>query len=338
LKLLGSEIKQAGSLSILNIPTHEFSAGEVMLHEEVYSLFTGGDIVRFEGVLGEQSDTESEFAELSYQVPVNSTGRFVEVRLSEADSSSIYNFRGRTSIDTKGNSFTLVLGQEFLRTINKARTGYLQLDIRSDEDSLQSEEDHVALRSSWFSSDETDFGDTLSYGVTISVGERVSGVQEDYASLRGGFGYISWLPFIHPTAEFLFEMSAQVGSQNQPVFELFSFNGIDKQRAFAPSKYAGSTGVTFSAEIANTVHANRFGMSGISPYLFLDGTVLSNEESEVSTGRPKGNELLSIGAGSRFSFTNRISFNSWVGVPLHDGEISNLSKDPEFYLQGQYAW
>jgi len=338
LKLSGSEIKQAGSLSILNIPTHEFSAGEVMLHEEVYSLFTGGDIVRFEGVLGEQSDTESKFAELSYQLPVNSTGRFVEVRLSEADSSSIYNFRGQTSIETKGNSFTFVLGQEFLRTVNKARTGYLQLDIRSDEDSLQPEEDHVAVRSSWFSLDETDFGDTLSYGVTLSVGERVSGTQEDYASLRGGFGYISWLPFIDPTTEFLFELSTQVGSQNQPVFELFGFNGIDKQRGFSPSKYVGSTGVSFSAEIANTVHINHFGMSGISPYLFVDGTWLSNKDNEVSTGRPKDTELFSAGLGSRFSFVNGISFNSWIGVPLHDGEVSNLSKTPEFYLQGQYVW
>jgi hemolysin activation/secretion protein len=338
LNLSGSEIKQAGSLSILNIPTHDLSAGEVMFHEEVYSVFTGGDIVRFEGVLGEQSDTESKFAELSYQLPVNSDGRFVEVRLSEADSSSIYNFRSQTSIETKGKSFTFVLGQEFLRTVNKARTGYLQLDIRSDEDSLQPEEDHVAIRSSWFSLDETDFGDTLSYGVTLSVGERVSGTQEDYASLRGGFGYISWLPFIDPTAEFLFELSTQVGSQNQPVFELFGFNGIDKQRGFSPSKYAGSTGVSFSAEIANTVHINHFGMSGISPYLFVDGTWLSNKDNEVSTGRPKDTELFSAGLGSRFSFVNGISFNSWIGVPLHDGEVSNLSKTPEFYLQGQYAW
>jgi hypothetical protein len=187
----GIEKEHAGSISIMNIPTNDFSGGELMFHEEIYSVITGGDILRFEGVVGEQSDSESYFGEISYQFPINTIGSFSEFRISHINSAANYNFRNQNSYETKTNSVTAVLGHQFLRTITKSKTGYVQLDYRNDDDNFTSKDEHAAVRASWFSLEENEFGDTFSYGLTLSAGQKLSDSDQNYSSIRAGLGYIS---------------------------------------------------------------------------------------------------------------------------------------------------
>ena len=337
--LVGSRVSQSGSISFHNTPTEDLSGKEVVLHQELYSLVAGGDILQLE-LAGAQAktNTRSYFGQVSYQVPVNSIGSFAETRASHFDSASDFNFRNQNTLASKSTAGAVLFGHRFKRTVNEAKTGFIEMDYRVDKDNLSEDRRNAILRTSWFYKLDTDQGDTVSYGLTFSGGHEFSGAENNFGSLRAGVGLIYGLPSVSDNAEFLLELSGQLGSKNQPSFELFSFGGQDKQRGFAPFEYAGSSGTNLTLEIAETIHANALNLIGIAPFAFLDVTYLNNSNSELSVGRPDNTELASTGIGIRATFESGFSINSWLALPDHDGTRSDRDHTPEFYMQAQYAW
>lgn len=337
--LSASQIFQSGSLSFHNIPTTDFSGHAAVLHQEYYSFIRGGDILRFE-LAGSDQDAENHtlFGQISYQSPVISNGTFAEVRLTHFDAGSDFSFRSQNDGETTSSAAAFMIGHQFERTIGKAQTGYLEFDYRVDDDSQTDQRKNGVARLSWFHKRETDHGDTFSYGLTSSYGRSFADDNDSFGSLRGGLGLITWLPMVSDQAEMLLELSGQIGSKDMPSFELLSFGGQNKQRGFAPFEYAGSSGVNLTIEGGQTLHLEGNAFNGITPYIFLDGSYLSNPSNEVSSGRPDDVQLLSAGLGTKLSFANGLSLNSWLAAPVFDSENSNRSVDPVFYIQAQISW
>jgi len=337
--LIGSQIRQSGSLSLYNTPTTDFSGREAVLHQEFYSIARGGDILRFELAGSDQEDdSASLFGQLSYQAPVSENGTFAEVRLSHFDAGSDFNFRSQNDGDTTSSAAAFVIGHQFQRTVGAARTGYLEFDYRVDDDNQTGQRENGIARVSWFQKKETDLGNTFSYGLTVSGGRSFSGENETFGSLRAGLGFITWLPAVSDRTEMLVELSGQLGSEDQPSFELFSFGGQNKQRGFAPFEYAGSSGLNLTVEGGQTYHPESKAISGVTPYIFLDGSYMANQSSKVSVGRPDNVRLVSTGLGARMSFTNGFSLNSWLAAPFFDSKDRDRSTDPVFYMQAQITW
>jgi len=337
--LTGSQITQSGSLSFYNTPTTDVSGREAVLHQEFYSVARGGDILRFELAGSDQeSDSASLFGQVSYQAPVSDNGTFADVRLSHFDAGSDFNFRSQNDGDTTSSAVALMFGHQFKRSVGVAQTGYVELDYRVDEDNQTGQRENGVARVSWFQKNETDLGSTFSYGLTVSGGRSFAGDNETFGSLRGGLGFITWLPAVSDHTEMLIELSGQLGSKDQPSFELFSFGGQNKQRGFAPFEYAGSSGLNLTVEGGQTYHPENGTISGITPYVFLDGSYMANQSGEASSGRPDNVRLTSTGLGARVSFANGFSLNSWLAAPVFDSENSDRSVGPVFYMQAQVSW
>jgi len=337
--LTGSQITQSGSLSFYNTPTTDFSGREAVLHQEFYSVARGGDILRFElAGSDEESNSSSLFGQVSYQALVSDNGTFAEVRLSHFDAGSDFNFRSQNDGDTTSSAAAFMIGHQFQRTVGKAQTGYVEIDYRVDDDNQTGQRERGVARVSWFEKNESDLGNTFSYGLTVSGGRSFAGENETFGSLRGGLGFITWLPAVSDQAEMLIELSGQLGFKDQPSFELFSFGGQNKQRGFAPFEYAGSSGLNLTVEGGQTFHPKIRTITGITPYVFLDGSYMANPSSEQSSGRPDNVRLASTGLGARVSFANGFSLNSWLAAPVFDSENSDRSVGPVFYMQAQVSW
>ena len=337
--LVGSQTKQAGSLSVHNTPTKDISGREAVLHQEFYSLVRGGDILRVELAGSDQeSQSISAFGEVSYQAPVTAFGTFAELRLSHFESGSDFDFRSQNDRETASSAAAFMVGHQFERTVGVARTGYVELDYRIDDDDLSGRRENGVTRLSWFHKREADLGDTFSYGLTVSGGRSFSDSEKAFGSIRAGLGFIAWLPAVSDRTEMLLEVSGQLGSTHQPAFELFSFGGQNKQRGFAPFEYAGSSGWNVTVEGGQTYHPDVQIISGITPYVFLDSSHMVNRSEEASSGRPDDVSLVSAGIGVLFTLSGRFSVISWLASPIHDSENNDRSHDPVVYVQAQYSW
>jgi len=335
----GSERRQSGALSVRNTPTEDLSEKTASLHQEFYALAAGGDVLRIEAVYTDAaSGSDAYFGEVSYQRPVDADGAFAEVRVSHFEATSDAKFQPESSDDSEMTGVALVLGKAFSRFVGFSRDGYIELDYRAEDQGLQGRFDYGVARVSWFEDRHDSFGNSFSYGLTFSGGTEVSGAGEAFTSLRAGAGFIGWLPMISDSAEFRIESSGQIGTSGLPGFELFSFDGANRQRGFSPFEYSGNHGLDINLELADTFHPWGPAAPRFSPYAFVDASYLNNRSSEGSQDRPSHNELVSAGVGTRFTLSSGFSVNSWVAVPVHDGQRSGRARAPEFYLQGQLTW
>lgn len=298
-----------------------------------------GDILRLDAAI---VDTDSGDAAYSFQIghefQINNHGTYLETRLSHFEASSESPFEPGQSLNSESTSAALVIGHAFKRYVETADYVYAELDYRNESSEGFGSSDYGVFRTAFFESFHGDHGDSFSWSVSASAGTELSDSDQSFGLLRGGFGYIFWVPELFETAEMRIESSAQLGSENTPGFELFSFGGANRQRGFAPFEYAGNHGIDLTVELAETFQPFAPSAPILTPYVFTDATYIANSKSRISDGRPERNQLLSAGLGSKVTFFNGFSLDSWVAVPVYDGERSNRSHGVEFYLQGQFTW
>jgi len=335
----GEQKDQAGVVSLRNTPTEEFSSREIALHQEFYSSFLGGDITRIDlTAIDTDSDSEGQGVQLSYEFPINALGTFVETRLSHFKAQGESEFEAEQAPDAEVTNAALVIGHAFERRVEQADYLYGELDYRHEKSKSTGTKEFVVGRATFFESYHGDHGTTLAWSVSLAGGSGLSGEEEKFGHLRAGGGLIFWLPSISDTAEMRIEGSLQLGSTNVPDFELFSFSGSERQRGFEPYQYAGNHGAELTIEVADTFRPSKTLALTLTPYAFLDATYIENDASNVSESRPRHNQLFSAGVGSKFTFFNGLSIDSWLGVPLHDGQESDLDRNVAFYIQSQYTW
>lgn len=335
----GAQRQQAGAFSVRNTPTTEFESREASLHQEVYSALLGGDIIRLDATAIDGDGGDLAYAlQVSHEFPIDNDGTFVEARVSHFEASGENDFEPGQSFDSSATSGALVIGHAFKRFVEVADYAYAEFDYRAEDNGDLGSADYGIARAAFFESYHDDHGTTVSWSVSLSGGSELSDPDQKFAVMRGGAGLIFWLPELSDSAEIRVETSGQIGSRNTPGFELFSFGGANRQRGFAPYEYAGNHGADLTLELADTYQPWGAGTPLVTPYVFTDATYVANTASAVSQGRPDHNEILSAGIGSKVSFSNGFSINSWLAVPLYDGQRADRPNDIEFYLQGQLTW
>ncbi|HAD87644.1 MAG TPA: hypothetical protein DCG48_09810 [Rhodospirillaceae bacterium] len=335
----GSQRRQAGVASIRNTPTERLESREIAVHQEFYSAFIGGDVLRLDGSAVTTNTKDKGYGvQVSHEFPVNALGTFAETRFSHYSSIGDNQYEAGQSANSKSTSGALVVGHAFSRDVEVADYAYGEFDLRTEDTNGSGSSDYATFRAAFFESHHKDDGSTYSWTVSGSVGQELSETNSTYALIRAGGGLIFWLPKLHDTAEVRIEGSAQFGTSDTPGFELFSFGGKQKQRGFSAFEYAGNHGADLTIEVAEQFQPWAPGAPILTPYAFADTTFMANYKSVVSSSRPRNNLLFSAGIGSKMTFFNGVSLDGWLAVPLYDGERPDMSRNVEFYVQAQYTW
>jgi hemolysin activation/secretion protein len=331
--------RQSGVVSVRNTPTLGFESREVSIHQEFYSALIAGDILRLDATtINTDDSSQAHGLEISHEFPLDNDGTFLETRVSHFRATSGEQFEPGQSEDSDTTTVALVVGHAFTRFVDVADYVYGELDYRTEDNGDSGTADYAVGRAAFFESRHQDDGTTLSWSVSGSAGRELSDDDSTFGVLKAGGGVIFWLPQVFETAEMRIEASAQIGTSEVPGFELFSFGGAGRQRGFSPFEYAGNHGADLTIEAAETFQPWSPSGPVLTPYLFTDATFIANSPSQVSESRPRTNTLLSAGFGSKISFLNGFSIDSWIATPLHDGERSDRGLGVEFYLQGQFTW
>jgi len=335
----GEQKRGGGVVSVRNTPTRRFESRELAVHQEFYSAIVGGDIIRVD-LSGVDTDTDAEGygIGLSHEFPVNAHGTFMETRLTHYDSTGENQFEAGQSSDSKSTSGALVLGHAFNRHIEVADYIYGELDYRTEDNGGAGTADYGVFRGAFSETYHDDDGSTYSWSVSLGGGRELSDPDTTFGVMKAGGGLIFWVPQLYDTAEIRIEGSGQLGSPDTPGFELFSFGGSGRMRGFEPFEYAGNHGADLTVELAETFQPWAPSAPILTPYVFTDATYIANSSSVISDSRPKRNQLLSAGIGSKVSFFNGVSMDGWLAMPLHDGEQPDRSRNIVFYIQAQYSW
>ncbi len=331
--------RQSGVLSVRNTPAKEFKSREASLHQEFYSLLMSGDILRFD-VTGIDTDEGSEAIafEFSHEVPINNIGTVVETRLSHFDATSENQFEPGQSSDANTTAGAFVIAHAFDRKVDIADYVFAEFNYRTESTTGFDDQNYAVMRTVFVETQHFDQGTNFTWGLGLSLGREVSNSTSPYGIVRGGFGFLFWLPQISETADVRIENSWQIGTDNVPGFEFMSFGGINRQRGFEAFEYAGSHGADLTIELADTFQPWADNGPIVSPYVFADATFLANQSSVASDGRPENNTLVSLGVGSKVSFLNGVSLIAWLAAPMYDEEQPDRERGPQFYLQAQYSW
>lgn len=304
----GEMRRQSGVLSVRNTPTQNFDTRDVSLHQSFYSLLTSGDVLRIDLNGGQTSAGSTAYAgQISHQFPVNDTGTFAETRLSHFDASSdLPNEPGQTT-DSKSTSGALVLGQSFSRYLDSANYLYSELNYRRDSGSTFENTEHAVLRTVFVETHTYDAGANFTWGVGLSAGTETTDNDVNFGIARGGLGFLLWLPEPLQDVEMRIENSWQISSSKTPAYELHSFDGVSRQRGFAPYEYAGNHGADVTVEVAKTFTPWAENGPLVAPFAFVDASYLANTSGNVAADRPGNTGLVSAGVGSTVSFANGFS-------------------------------
>lgn len=331
--------RQSGVVSARNTPTRGTESRDLSVHQEFYSALLSGDILRLDVTTINTDESDGAHGvEVSHEFPLDNDGTFMEARVSHFRATSGNQFEPGQADNSDTTSVALVLGHAFTRFVDVADYVYAEIDYRTENSDDAGAADYAVARAAFFESRHDDHGTTLSWSVSASAGRELSDNDGDFGLLRAGGGLIFWLPQIFETAEMRIEASAQLGSPETPGFELFSFGGANRQRGFSPFEYAGNHGADITLELAETFQPWSPGGPILTPYVFTDASYIANSSSKVSDSRPRRNELLSAGIGSKVSFLNGFSVDSWIAAPVYDGARPDRGHGVEFYLQGQFTW
>jgi len=335
----GEQQRGSGVFSARNTPSRRFESREAALHQEFYSVFVGGDIVRLDlSTVNTETQSRAYGLQLSHEFPLNARGTFFESRLSHYDTTGENQFEAEQASDSTSTSGALVLGHAFSRHLEISDYIYGEIDYRTEDNGDAGTSDYGIARFAFSESFHDDFGGTHSWSVSASGGRELSSSDQSFGVLKAGGGMIFWLPELFETAELRIEGAGQIGSKHVPGFELFSFGASHNMRGFEPFEYAGNHGADLTVQLAETFQPWAPADPILTPYVFADAGYVANMDALVSDSRPRSNELLSAGIGSKMTFFNGLSFDGWLASPIHDGEDPARSRNVVFYLQAQFTW
>jgi hemolysin activation/secretion protein len=327
LSILGEEIKQQGHITIDNIPRELGEKTRTSLSQDFYSVFQGGDALRFDIASVNGKNPDSTNLDLSYQIPISASGSYLELDYSD--------FEERNGASYSGKSYGALLGFPFKRSHSTA--DYLLVDLNHiNESSTPSSagDDIVTSGEVIFVQHLHDIDGNSSTSSLSLVGGH-SKLESDFTILRGEYGRVLQLREISETTELKVEVNAQLGGSSTPRSHLFSLGGSDYLRGYASSEFAGESGIKALFEIGQLHVGPTENITQITPFAFFDVGYISNHSSSGSQ-RPKNDSLASIGIGSRMSAYG-FYLDASVGVPLlegHDGKTPS----PAAYLRITKGW
>ncbi|MEK9627313.1 MAG: ShlB/FhaC/HecB family hemolysin secretion/activation protein [Gammaproteobacteria bacterium] len=334
------EIKGSGLVALDTIPRGGFDQIRGTLHQEFYSLFEGGDVLRinanYEQGLDSAGDGLSFFG--SYQGFLGGNGAFFEIAAGNSSAKLNSMFLGSEDHGYATTSVSLMVGKDISRTQTFSRVLYAEGALIDDSVSNVGDSLLQVIRGSYFQREDAADGSRTSVGLTASWGKddnNYTGTNNYFSSLRGGFGHIAPLSRFISSGELLIELFGQVASDETPGAELFYLGSSQSLRGFSRGQYAGNNGLTASLEFG---WLNFIAGQTLRPFLFLDsGYIQNTNQQALSISRPKDNSVSSTGLGLDLFFKDTFaSLRGWIGVPIYDAEYP--SEDPFLYVQFQVAW
>lgn len=352
----GVESTQSGVIALDTVSRKFFDDKRVLLQQNFSSVFQGGDLVRLQGsFVDPKASPNSQSVYGSYLFPISNQGAYVE--LSAGDFQTELAVEGRsTGIQTSGG-FIILPGSSTNRNFEgqsasatfgyplerlHGRATYLigSIDWSDDETQSVGDTETTSIDLSLFSRHDKTDGQSVAYGLTIGAGDTDSYVNREsgtFQYLQGSFGLIQPISGIAENTELRFELFGQISSDKTAGSKLIGLGSEQSLRGYSNAIYTGQTGVWGSIEIARSVAVDSDWTSQITPLAFLDFGEVRNSANNVTSSRPKSEQLASVGAGLRMNLSTSGQLEGFVGVPLlEDG--SGKVPDPRVYLRLSWGW
>ena len=327
LSILGEEIKQQGHITIDNIPRELGDKTRTSLSQDFYSVFQGGDALRFDIASVNGKNPDSTNLDLSYQLPISSSGSYLELDYSD--------FKERNGASYSGKSYGALLGFPLKRSHSTA--DYLLVDLNhiNESSTPSSAGDDIVTSGEVIFIQHLHDRDGNSSTSSLSLVSGHSKLENDFTLLRGEYGKVFQLRDISDTTELKVEVNAQLGDSSTPHTHLLLLGGSDFLRGYASSEFAGESGIKALFEIGQLHVGPTENITQITPFAFFDVGYISNHSSSGSQ-RPNNDSLASIGIGSRMSAYG-FYFDASVGVPLLEGQFDK-TPSPAAYLRITKGW
>lgn len=327
LSILGEEIKQQGHITIDNIPRELGEKTRTTLSQDFYSVFQGGDALRFDIASVNGKNPDSTNLDLSYQLPISASGSYIELDYSD--------FETRNGNSYSGKSYGALLGFPLERSHSTA--DYLLVDLKhiNESSSPSSAGDDIVTSGEVILLKHLHDSDGNSSTNSISLVSGHSKLENDFTLLRGEYGRVFQLREISDSTELKVEVNAQFGGSSTPQTHLFLLGGTDYLRGYASSEFAGESGIKALFEIGQLHVGPTENITQITPFAFFDVGYVNNHRSSGNQ-RPKNDSLASIGVGSRMSAYG-FYIDASIGVPLLEGR-DGKTPSPAAYLRITKGW
>ncbi|MGA0382611.1 MAG: ShlB/FhaC/HecB family hemolysin secretion/activation protein [Arenicellales bacterium] len=334
------EQRGSGLIAMDTVPRAGFDQLRGTFHQEFYSLFEGGDVLRLNAAYtqGEASNEDGLAFFGSYQTFMGSDGAFLEAAIGNSSARIDSLILGAQDTGYETNSLSLMFGKDLTRSQTGSKVIYAEGTLIDDKNADQGDSLLSILRGSFFQRIDATDGSRTSFGLTGSFGiddNALTNTNETFTSVRAGFGHIVPTPRILKSSELLIELFGQLGEKNSPAAELFYLGSSQFLRGFNRGQYAGNSGATLSLEfgwLASVADQT------LRPFLFLDsGYVQNDDNARTSDLRPESNLIASSGLGVDLYIKDTLaSLRGWIGAPIYDQEFDK--DDPFIYIQFQVGW
>jgi len=345
LKVIGTAVRQRGSLTVDNPPRRLGKSGSAFLSQEFYSTFVGGDMLRF-GLAGNKvfrHDSISGYGGVHYRAPIGSLGSYFEA--FAGTSLARRDLSGTLQDSTqRGRNAIVVFGHPLLRDLHQFLFLLGEYDYsrgRSVSGFGSAVSQAQTLRASLVYGLVRDDGGTIKTGMTISAGhgkeDRLPGlrpISPNFWHLRAGFGWVHPFDQIMPGLALRTEVIGQATSSRVPEVEKFHLGDRERMRGYGFAEFEGGTGVTGTFELTKYIPTGLETITGVTPYAFFD-TGYIHDRSLIAG---KNDHLLSsLGAGMRLFVGSHVSVNGWLAMPLNR-DSANRRPSPAGYLRVSAFW
>ena len=346
LKVVGRAIKQRGGLTVDNPPRRLGKSASVFLTQEVYSTFTGGDMLRI-GLAGNKvfrHDDKTLYGGVHYRAPFGGLGSYFE--LFAGNSLARRNFNGTLEDSSQhGLNAIALVGHPVIRDLHQflfvlAEIDYLRGKTVASGGNLASQAS--VSRGSLVYGLMQDGGGTMVTGMTVSVGrahqDPLQGflpVDRNFWHVRAGFGWLRPLDAIIPELALRTEVIGQFTSSRLPEVEKFYLGDRHRMRGYNFAEFEASAGATGTFELSRHFGFGGSSLVGMTPYTFVDVGVVRLRD-QIGIGKiDRG--LVSVGFGAKASAFNRVALNSWLAFPL-SRNAAGKTPAPAAYVSLSTYW
>ena len=342
------QAEQAGSLTFDNPPRELGEATSLYFTQEFYSVFGGGDLLRFQGSASFHYSGDGKGESFSgnayYRAPVGDDGGYWEAFggnvIGQRDA-----YHNYVATELEGREAGIVVGFPFYRDIHNYAYGVLE----ARHSAVDSSGGGVSYRSAVNAMSamalygyDGDEGAPTRLGLIATAGWRDGSLpageddgDDQYFHLRASYGTSRPFSMLDENLSLRFEVFAQYSPQRLPAVEEFYLGTKNQLRGYRFAEASGDSGAVGLIEINHVLPESAGVFRRLNTYAFLDAGIVENNVPGV---RETGSiHLASTGVGIRAGLQNGLVINSHVGIPLVDGPFTE-SFDPGIYLGVTVQW
>lgn len=335
-----TESRAPGAISFDTIPQRPGTTARLLVQQEAYSLFSGGDLVRASGVVTRVNSGDLGFAgQLLYRLPIGAHGLFAEfyggTALANRDLETL-----QIRNEQRGNQYGVAIGYPILRKMGSAVFLVAEaehVEGRSTIGGLRTSSKVDALRGHIIGTKSFTGGTQMEGSFKLSVGQQEALEpgqplieRSEFASLRAEAGVVT------PIAEKLFlqvEVDGQLALTDLPEVEHFFLGHLPLVRGYAQGAVEADSGAAASVQFDRVFRSSD--SSSVTAFVFSDFGFV--RPRGVDPAFVRKDNIASIGSGVTFSNSRGFSLTSWLALPLADSRLTEAG-DPAVYVRLTQRW